>query len=292
MQPPYERQQARWQKTGGQNQILLLSGELLSKTIYWANHKRLSQQDRDFLIDSIIRTRNCESMVLEEEKLEVSEIVKRLWPTLKSKTENPYSTLQEILAWTECQPFLTQRIIELISLDDSIILMGEESQKVQLIIEKHFTKAPKDPSIARHFNSLHRLVTRNERQKVFWLLFGYRKGLQAQKNSKDYDREIRSSIIFLQSIGLLIESQGLLKVRNHIYQSIFDEEWVNTQMIPLRPYTQKFVNWLDADCEDDSQLLNGKEMQDAMKWKESSGLVLTALEEKFLAYSLDIYIAN
>lgn len=290
MKPPYEAMRSAWQNSQQRQQALLLKGAFLEKTIRWVSGRSVSNQDRDFLIASIISTGDCEGMVLEEDKLEISQSIKSQWQGLTDKTENPYTTLQEVLSWTECQPFLTQKIIEFISLENSKIIKGEESQRVRLIVERNFTKEPENLEIARHFHSLHELVTRNERQNPFWLLFGYRKGLKEQRNSEKYSTEVRSSIIFLQSIGLLTQSAGNLKVRSRIYQSIFDEVWVHTQLMDLRPYAQKFVNWLDTDCKDDGYLLEEEEIHSAMKWKKDSGVVFTTLEEKFLAYSLDNYM--
>ena len=57
----------------------------------------------------------------------------------------------------------------------------------------------------------------------------------------DADNSIEQQELILS--GLIIKQKGNLKVRNPIYQQVFDLPWVKTQLFQLRPYSEALQAW-------------------------------------------------
>ena len=90
----------------------------------------------------------------------------------------------------------------------------------------------------------------------------------------------------LRLSGLVVQYQGKLKVYNRIYAKIFNLEWVEKQLGKLRPYSETFNAWAAANFEDDSRLLRGKALQEALEWSIDKNL--SYLDYRFLAASQDL----
>ena len=86
------------------------------------------------------------------------------------------------------------------------------------------------------------------------LLGVYQKILQGTEVKANDSRE--QIELFLS--GLIIKSQGYLKVRNLIYQEVFNLGWVQQQLAQLRPYSQTFDAWIASGQQDESRLLRGR----------------------------------
>jgi WD40 repeat protein len=89
----------------------------------------------------------------------------------------------------------------------------------------------------------------------------------------------------LRLSGLVVQQQGKLKVYNRIYEQIFNQKWVEKQLEKLRPYFEAFNAWVASNYQDESRLLRGKALQDALSW--STNQSLSPLDYRFLAASQD-----
>jgi len=83
---------------------------------------------------------------------------------------------------------------------------------------------------------------------------------------------------------------GKLRVYNRIYQTIFNENWVEKTFFALRPYAEALAAWLAFNCQDESRLLRGQALQDALNW--STGKSLSNQDYQFLAASQEAALAN
>jgi len=90
----------------------------------------------------------------------------------------------------------------------------------------------------------------------------------------------------LRLSGLVVQQQGKLKVYNQIYEQIFNQKWVEKQLEKLRPYFEAFNAWVASNYQDESRLLRGKALQDALSW--STNQSLSPLDYRFLAASQDL----
>jgi vacuolar-type H+-ATPase subunit H len=76
----------------------------------------------------------------------------------------------------------------------------------------------------------------------------------------------------LRLTGLVVRQQGQLRVANRIYQAVFNTDWVEKELANLRPYAEAFTAWLASNCQDDSRLLRGQALRDALTWSEGKSL--------------------
>ncbi|NES24958.1 MAG: CHASE2 domain-containing protein, partial [Symploca sp. SIO3E6] len=83
--------------------------------------------------------------------------------------------------------------------------------------------------------------------------------------------------------GLVINQQGYLKTKNPIYQAVFNSAWVAKQLEQMRPYAQSFNAWLNSGQQDESLLLQGLALQEALAWADHKQL--SDLDHRFFAAS-------
>jgi WD40 repeat protein len=90
----------------------------------------------------------------------------------------------------------------------------------------------------------------------------------------------------LRLSGLVVLQQGKLKVYNRIYAEVFNLEWVEKQLGKRRPYSESFNAWKAANFEDNSRLLRGQALQEALEWAKYQSL--SHLDYRFLAAAQDL----
>lgn len=83
--------------------------------------------------------------------------------------------------------------------------------------------------------------------------------------------------------GLVTKQQGQLIVKNRIYEEVFNQTWVEKQLAKLRPYSQAFNAWVASKHNDNSRLLRGTALLEALAWSQDKSL--SDLDYQFLAAS-------
>ncbi|MGI2904522.1 AAA-like domain-containing protein [Tolypothrix sp. VBCCA 56010] len=187
---------------------------------------------------------------------------------LAGKVNNPKQALQQILQWTGGQPFLTQKICQLIQTDNQRLSVDQLVQS--RIIENWETKDEQ-----AHLRTIRDRIWRNE-QRVSRLLGLYQQILQQGEIATDNSTEQ----IDLRLTGLVVQQMGKLRVYNRIYQSVFALDWVKKELAKLRPYAEAFSKWEASGYEEKSYLLRGQALQDALEWSTNKGL--SDLDYRFL----------
>ncbi|WP_293340233.1 AAA-like domain-containing protein [Microcoleus sp. CAWBG58] len=188
----------------------------------------------------------------------------------------PQKVLQEIFTWTDGQPFLTQKLCQLVLEYGSFIGRNCEAQQVQELLNNRIIKNWEDWDEPPHLTAI--------RDRIFYsrcdltkLLTLYQKILQPADSQKpeespgvsvDYSPEQNE----LQLSGLVVKSHGKLIVSNLIYQSVFNQFWVEKELGNLAPYREALAAWLASDREDSSQLLTGETLQSALDWAANKQL--------------------
>jgi WD40 repeat protein len=216
------------------------------------------------------------------------EEAKPLAEGLIGKASNPQSVLQEILAWTGGQPFLTQKLCKIFLQYVATKNIESSSEEVKgnstslmaelvrwLIIENWETQD--EPEHLRTIRD-RILSSSNSTSKLLGL---YQQILQKGEITADNIYEQ----LQLQLSGLVVKKQSKLKVYNRIYESVFDLNWVEKSLADLRPYSESITAWLESDCQDESRLLQGKALQDAQAWAADKNL--SDADYHFLNASLD-----
>jgi hypothetical protein len=195
---------------------------------------------------------------------------------LALKAFRPQKVLQEILAWTGGQPFLTQKICRLVLEYGSFIGRNCETQQVEQLIKNRTIKNWEDWDEPEHLIGIRDRIFYG-RYDVTRLLTLYQKILQSSASensgkiegiSVDYSPEQME----LQMSGLVVKHQGKLIVSNLIYQSVFNQYWLEKELGNLAPYKPALTAWLASDREDKSLLLTGESLQSALDWAANKKL--------------------
>ena len=72
--------------------------------------------------------------------------------------------------------------------------------------------------------------------------------------------------IELKLSGLVVDKNGFLQITNRIYQEIFNMFWVRDQLEKIRPYASALGDWIGSGQQEESYLLKGEVLQDALAW--------------------------
>ncbi len=220
---------------------------------------------------------------------------------MEGKINNPQEVLKEILYWTGGQPFLTQKLcqlvveegewgvgsrewgvgnkkLELASATSVNTSVATSATTVTQIVKSRIIENWETQDEPVHIRTIRDRILRNQ-QRCGRLLGLYQKILQYGEITADDTPEQTE----LRLSGLVITCQGKLRVKNPIYQAIFNQDWVEKILCDLRPYSESLTAWLATNCQDESRLLRGQALQDAQEW--AGGKSLSDCDYQFLAAS-------
>ncbi|WP_026735903.1 AAA-like domain-containing protein [Fischerella sp. PCC 9605] len=241
---------------------------------------------------------------------ELGEVV-TLGQGLAGFVDDVQAVLKRILYWTNGQPFLVQKLCQLIVeemeslqerqtctcearsqksqlIQDSKLLTSSSSQLVDRIVRARIINNWETQDNPEHLRTIRARIESNERRAA-QILNIYQQILNTQQNNDNCSSiaadNSREQIELLLS-GLVIQQQGYLHIKCHIYQEIFNLKWVEQRLAALRPYSQTFNAWIVSNQQDESRLLRGQALQDALSW--SRGKSLSDLDYRFLAACQDL----
>lgn len=194
------------------------------------------------------------------------EVAQPLAPGLANKATDPRTVLREILKWTGGQPFLTQKLCNLVQ-TDGLIEMGKEATAIETLVLSYVIEDWESHDDPVHLRTIRDRLLRHEQRKV-QLIGLYQQVLQAGAIPADASQEQ----IDLRLSGLVVEHQGRLTVYNRIYAAIFTQAWIESILASLRPYAEAISAWLASEQKDESRLLRGQALQDALDWANNKKL--------------------
>jgi PAS domain S-box-containing protein len=185
---------------------------------------------------------------------------------LRKKFNNPQAIMQSILHWTGGQPFLTQKLCQ---------LMVEESEKenplsVEQVVKSQIIENWESQDEPEHLRTIRNRVLRDE-QRVEHLLELYWQ-IQCSEEQSEIVADDTLEQSELQLSGLVVRQQNKLRVYNPIYKQVFNQDWIKAQLRNLRPYSESFRFWVASRGTDESRLLHGKSLQDALEWAKDKNL--------------------
>ena len=194
---------------------------------------------------------------------------------LSVKFADPQAITREILAWTGGQPFLTQKLCQLVvkSVEEKSLVKGDY---VKDIVAKHIINNWQSQDEPEHLKTIRDRLLYNPRN-AGRLLGIYQQILLDSSVSSNNSRE---QVELLLS-GLVVKKDNYLQVKNRIYQSVFNLQWVKQQLENLRPYRVEFDAWLTSG--EETHLLTGLALKEALAWAEDKQL--SDLDYRFLAAS-------
>lgn len=219
-----------------------------------------------------------------------------LLPGLSQVTRNPETLLRQILHWSGGQPFLTQKLCNLVVLNRIEFSLNTENL-LDRLIQTHIIDNWEVQDEPEHLKTIRDRLLYDD-QRAGRLLGLYQQILQHQSQA-DRDSALSSSSppmgisasnsrdwTELLLSGLVEKHNGRLRVKNLIYQSVFNQAWVAKQLSYLRPYSQVFDAWVASNYQDESRLLRGQALQDILNWAQ--GKSLGDLDYRFLAASQEL----
>ncbi|MEZ2225775.1 AAA-like domain-containing protein [Microcoleus sp.] len=76
----------------------------------------------------------------------------------------------------------------------------------------------------------------------------------------------------LRLTGLIVKIGNKLRLANPIYEAIFNNTIVQQKLDELAPYSSAIKAWFNSHCQDNSQLLQGKDLQSSLIWAAEKSL--------------------
>ncbi|MEM6753019.1 MAG: CHASE2 domain-containing protein [Cyanobacteria bacterium P01_C01_bin.38] len=171
--------------------------------------------------------------------------------------------LKKVLYWTGGQPFLTQKLCRL------LLLMCPESLKedcVEVTVRSKIIDNWEAQDEPEHLRTVRDRFLANTPFKG--RLLGIYQRILAEKTVR-VDQSQEQTQLLLS--GLVVKEGEQLKVKNPIYRTIFNAQWVEQQLNNLRPYAAQINAWLTSQ-QDSSQLLGGLTLKEALAWAENKQL--------------------
>ena len=196
----------------------------------------------------------------------------------KNNIHNPQRILQAILYWTSGQPFLTQKLCQLVSSFPPQTYLNKEDEWIEQLIRTRVINNWQTQDEPEHLKTIRdRLLSNEDRTNSILTLY---KQILKQELVTLTNRIEQQELLLS---GLIINENGKLKVRNLIYREVFDLHWVETQLSQLRPYSESLRAWEKSNCNDQSRLLRGQALEDAQAWSQDKSLSI--IDYRFLASS-------
>ncbi|WP_013324738.1 CHASE2 domain-containing protein [Gloeothece verrucosa] len=197
---------------------------------------------------------------------------------LQGKVDNPKAVMKQILDWTGGQPFLTQKLCNLV-VDESTI---NNFFSVEQVVRSRIIENWESQDEPEHLRTIRDRICYRNQAKLSRLLGLY----QNIRDQGEIAAELSPEHLELRLSGLVVEQQGKLKVYNRIYESVFNEKWLQEKLCQLRPYGTAITAWSASNCQDESYLLQGQSLLDALAW--ALGKSLSDLDYQYLVASQDL----
>ncbi|NEP89195.1 MAG: hypothetical protein F6K18_21500 [Okeania sp. SIO2C2] len=200
---------------------------------------------------------------------------------LRDKTQDINRLLEAVLFWTGGQPFLSQKLCNLIQKNSDFIRENKEAEWVENLVQKQILENWRINDDPEHLKTISDRLLANEK-RASRLLGLYQQVL----NSGEVVADDSSEQMELRLTGLVVKYEGKLIVANRIYQSVFNVTWVEKELATLRPYSEAFAAWLASGYQDESRLLRGKALQEALAWAAAKSL--SEQDYRFLTASQEL----
>ncbi|MGQ4646159.1 AAA-like domain-containing protein [Lyngbya aestuarii] len=183
--------------------------------------------------------------------------VKPLAQGLVNKAQNPMAVLKSILHWTGGQPFLTQKLCQLVALTPGIVSAGQEEKLIERLVHQQVIDNWETNDEPVHLRTIRDRLLLSE-QDTGLLLQLYRQILNPSNQKRRSKRESSSiprrnskilsqarGIIAKESVaetalllsGLVEKRNGVLVVQNPIYREVFNQDWLEKQLSQLPSYS-------------------------------------------------------
>jgi len=203
----------------------------------------------------------------------------------KDRVPNAEAILKAILDWTGGQPLLTQKLCQLVTQRrqdaqdaDLSLPPGAESAWIDDLVQTSIIDYWEAQDNPEHLRTIRNRLLMDE-QRTPRLLGLYQPMLD--QGGIPLDGSLEQTELLLS--GLVNQKRGKLQVKNRIYQTVFSPGWIQEQLNRLRPYYQDLNAWVASGFQEDSRLLRGETLQNALTWAKQQNL--SDLDYRYLAAS-------
>ncbi|MGJ5673743.1 MAG: hypothetical protein ACR9NN_09070 [Nostochopsis sp.] len=173
---------------------------------------------------------------------------------LEGIVARPKVILEEVLKWTGGQPFLTQKLCQLICSSNYSFLEDQEKQCVEELVQNQIIQNWEAQDEPEHLRTIRDRLTQNAENQTGRLLGLYQQILHQGEIPADDSPEQTQ----LRLTGLIVKQQGKLRIYNRIYAEIFNQAWLDKVLTNIRPYAQMLNPWVNSNFQDESRLLRGQ----------------------------------
>ncbi len=191
--------------------------------------------------------------------------------------------MQAVLEWTGGQPFLTQKVCKLLaqvgSGRNNVETRFIASGNVESLVRQRIIESWEMHDEPEHLRTIRDRLLRSSEQRTGQLLALAQQILQQGEIASDNSPEQTE----LRLTGLAVKRGGKLLIYNRIYQEVFNQQWCEQQLAKLRPYASEINAWMASECKDESRLLRGQALQEALQW--ASGKSLSSVDYQYLSAS-------
>ncbi|MBW4628362.1 MAG: AAA-like domain-containing protein [Brasilonema octagenarum HA4186-MV1] len=198
---------------------------------------------------------------------------------LAVRTNNPKAAITAILDWTGGQPFLTQKLCQMILDADAEIPENRVAESVEELVQTRVIYNWESQDEPEHLKTIRDRILRGGGQRTGRLLGLYKEILQHEEVADNNSLEQTQ----LRLSGLVVRRESKLRVSNRIYAAVFNQSWLEQALADLRPYAQALRAWVASRYQDESRLLQGQALQDALAW--AAGKSLSNEDYQFLSAS-------
>ncbi len=187
---------------------------------------------------------------------------------LAGKSSQSQVLLEAVLAWSGGQPFLTQKLCRLVQGTEIGPEMGQEQEWVDQLVQTKVIENWEAQDIPPHLRTIRDRLLLSGEARSGRLLGLYQQIVEAGKLEADNSAEQ----VELRLTGLVVRRDGVLRVYNQVCQAVFNRVWVDKELAKLRPayYGVALSEWLRS--KDESRLLRGEALKDALNWAEGRSL--------------------
>ncbi|WP_425218325.1 AAA-like domain-containing protein, partial [Tumidithrix helvetica] len=202
---------------------------------------------------------------------------------LVGKVGDPEAVMRSLLAWTGGQPFLTQKLLNLIASEANLSLSPQEL--VERIVFAKAIDRWESQDVPPHFKTIRDRILQSDERGRGRLLGLYQQILDSDGIIADESSEQMQ----LRLTGLVVKRDGRLMVYNPIYAAVFNQQWVERSLADLRPsfYAEALRAWQEEGEEQkEAFLLRGQALEDAETW--AKGKRLSDEDEQFLTTSREV----
>ena len=203
---------------------------------------------------------------------------------LEGKVADPPAVLDAVLRWSGGQPFLTQKLLALVSdIGNQPAAELPAEELVASVAQGQIIQNWEAQDSPVHLRTIRdRLLLDDESQRLRLLemvqTIQVRGGIAADESREQMQ---------LRLTGLVVPSEDQLLIANPIYAAVFTPDWVRQQLLELRPtiLMEALRAWAAAPPEErPSHLIGGAALQEALAW--AKGKRLTDADQEFLEASL------